>query len=1078
MNSKRPSYILNKSDVGNICDVGAEGVRIIEQTTFTSQRKYNPRRGIRIANIINDFFEPEDFAGKHIIELGPGHYAFALLARHLGAKVTCVERDPHFVKLGRYLGFQVIEKDFNDLNNDLPGVPFDGLWVKGTFNACNYRSNYEVEKFVERLTSLVKIDGWAWLTAVNKTKNGEAFLMDRINVQLHSFVKNGWMATPIEDDERVLYALNYSGSPNVYSRNLPASAIKERSATAIAVSPDNPFNRVQRIGKPTFEYFPNPWKYYLRFLEIVKHREGRFITMSQALAGDYESKRINVLLDHHIDFYPVETEVMCRWELENGVVSNVYLFNRFVYDDTAQRKTWSVEDLNIAFYQNLEANGFEIGYHQNALGLVRNSRVGRTYSREIDKADYYAAQKVFAEDIDNLRKYFNIRTFIPHGAGEGNAQLTELPIGYEDVVWVYNNAGRNGTCEPPLKWRNFSDSTGSAAQRLVGYRGQYVVQIDNLHLNAYLLSPGLNHVLVHPGRFAKGMPYELFDSQEKARVTVTVKRHEFSGVDRDLPLRTSQLIEEWASARGECLCKPFGGKRKRRCYYVISDDIQILQDHLGASDNVVPFLVHHRKMDEKEKLLYQVSRPTTSYFHLPAPKEEFADAFRKFYNDLYSRRVLYHLSNCGLPLDVIYLTDVTLERVKELVDLTNMLGRTPDDAAVYIRICVSTIARQEVEDNVGDFFCDTDVGRRFVCEVGEEEGNVRITIASRGESSAVQRRKHSSRALDSLKNGPVALFNMNLSAEELERFNRLCEARGEDADTVARRFDLEAIRKVPRRFSKHMNALRTMQFSEAGVRDGLAYVRLPNGRVFYGYTSRENHRRAYAYVCDSISSVITEDTYLLCLDIAQRYATNFAWPPKEILPPPGGTIVECGAYLGHKTVRFVDEVVGKKGKVLAIEMMPDNVEVLKRNIRENGLDKIVDVLESGVWSQSGALPVKGKGRQRNTLIETEQLNVDREVLARVDTLDAILHEWGQPFVDFMLMTINGAEIEALEGMAKSFDIIRAMFIAAPYEREGRPSSEICRELLLARGCQILESSRGGRLYATTPSFGRLGNAAT
>lgn len=95
-------------------------------------------------------FSHEDFRGKEILELGPGHYAFALLARSLGARVVCIENDPTFAKLGRHLGFEIYERNFFDLTEIQLSEKFDGLFVKGTFNACVAPHREFIDEFVKR----------------------------------------------------------------------------------------------------------------------------------------------------------------------------------------------------------------------------------------------------------------------------------------------------------------------------------------------------------------------------------------------------------------------------------------------------------------------------------------------------------------------------------------------------------------------------------------------------------------------------------------------------------------------------------------------------------------------------------------------------------------------------------------------------------------------------------------------------------------------------------------------------------------------------------------------------------------
>ena len=72
-------------------------------------------------------------------------------------------------------------------------------------------------------------------------------------------------------------------------------------------------------------------------------------------------------------------------------------------------------------------------------------RDGRIYEKKISNEDIECAKQNFARDVNGLRRYFDIRTFIPHGAGEANNQLFDIPEGYDDLTWVYNNTRKNGT---------------------------------------------------------------------------------------------------------------------------------------------------------------------------------------------------------------------------------------------------------------------------------------------------------------------------------------------------------------------------------------------------------------------------------------------------------------------------------------------------------------------------------------------------------------------------------------------------------------------------------------------------------
>jgi FkbM family methyltransferase len=305
-----------------------------------------------------------------------------------------------------------------------------------------------------------------------------------------------------------------------------------------------------------------------------------------------------------------------------------------------------------------------------------------------------------------------------------------------------------------------------------------------------------------------------------------------------------------------------------------------------------------------------------------------------------------------------------------------------------------------------------------------------------------------------------------MNQELYERVKSLATIREESPEQVMNRFSADQLALIPRSFSKHIPTLRKSKslFIETGIQDKMAFARTYDGRIFYGYTSRKNHRRAYKFIQDLMPDPITEDTFLVCLDVVQRYATDFTWPPKEILPSKNGTVVECGAYLGYKTIRFAQELV-PQGHLLAIEMMPDNVEILRQNIKANNLESRATVVEAGVWKESGEVLVKGKGRQRNTLVDLEKLEEDLGFKARVDKLDHFLAEWGIDPIDLLFITVNGAEIEAIQGLKEWLPKVKGLFIVALYKRDGKSNAMVCKELLQERGCEILASSNANRVIA-------------
>ena len=298
---------------------------------------------------------------------------------------------------------------------------------------------------------------------------------------------------------------------------------------------------------------------------------------------------------------------------------------------------------------------------------------------------------------------------------------------------------------------------------------------------------------------------------------------------------------------------------------------------------------------------------------------------------------------------------------------------------------------------------------------------------------------------------------------------KLVEARGTDVGEVSARFSEEMILTAPNSFSKHTSGLRALEISGSGVLGDMAWIEVPSGRRFFSPVSRNNHQRAFEYVSDLISPNLTAETFLAALDVVGRYASGQASIPPSLYPPKNGSVMECGAYLGHKTIRFAEDLV-PEGEILAVELMPENCRIFRRNIEENGLQDRVSLIEAGVWSGPDRLKIWGKGRQRNSLFPLEKIKVESDVWASVDSIDHHLDAWGRPSIDLLYITVNAAEIEALQGLDRWRDRIRAVVIEALYEREGRDCGDWCRELLIEMGFELVSGGGPKQVCAINPDF--------
>lgn len=136
----------------------------------------------------------------------------------------------------------------------------------------------------------------------------------------------------------------------------------------------------------------------------------------------------------------------------------------------------------------------------------------------------------------------------------------------------------------------------------------------------------------------------------------------------------------------------------------------------------------------------------------------------------------------------------------------------------------------------------------------------------------------------------------------------------------------------------------------------------------------------------------------------------------------GDVFVEGGSYVG----RWADKassIVGTKGRVIAIEPSPPNLEHLRRNV--GGLANVT-IVEKALWSKKGRAEfwagtpsnfglghsLKATGRY------SERYSEDSLVEVEIDVLDNILSELGIQTVNLLAWDIEGSEMHALNGTSK------------------------------------------------------------
>ena len=240
-----------------------------------------------------------------------------------------------------------------------------------------------------------------------------------------------------------------------------------------------------------------------------------------------------------------------------------------------------------------------------------------------------------------------------------------------------------------------------------------------------------------------------------------------------------------------------------------------------------------------------------------------------------------------------------------------------------------------------------------------------------------------------------------------------------------------------------------------------------DGMIFHDHIGSRKHRQLYWLLRDKSQSIYDSETFFARSAVYRSYVHGVGRVPGDrFAAVPGGVIIEAGAYVGYKALAFA-KVVGKGGFVGAIEANPRNYTLLKRNIENNQVSARVEATHCAVWNKTDTLMLTGKGRMQNTVARTDELEFAETAKIPARTLDDILDSFGVDHVNFLNLQLNGAEIEAIEGLQRRFKDVEYINIITRYKRDGEYVVDVAKRMLLDRQCEIVVDYRSERLFNLT-----------
>jgi FkbM family methyltransferase len=156
---------------------------------------------------------------------------------------------------------------------------------------------------------------------------------------------------------------------------------------------------------------------------------------------------------------------------------------------------------------------------------------------------------------------------------------------------------------------------------------------------------------------------------------------------------------------------------------------------------------------------------------------------------------------------------------------------------------------------------------------------------------------------------------------------------------------------------------------------------------------------------------------------------------------PGDIFVDVGANVGYYSIR-ASKLVGAKGKVFAVEPVPQTVTVLKFNIKLNGV-RNVTVIDKAGWHTRAKLKLKvAKGPVgSSSFCRSANLVVDVDAIP----LDEIFNTRNLLEIKLIKIDVEGAEYEVLKGLTKTLK--HTKFVVLELSRK----KEACLRLLQSHG---------------------------
>jgi FkbM family methyltransferase len=191
----------------------------------------------------------------------------------------------------------------------------------------------------------------------------------------------------------------------------------------------------------------------------------------------------------------------------------------------------------------------------------------------------------------------------------------------------------------------------------------------------------------------------------------------------------------------------------------------------------------------------------------------------------------------------------------------------------------------------------------------------------------------------------------------------------------------------------------------------------------------------------------------------------------RFVPGPGMTVLDVGGCAGEYAL-YAAMKVGPAGRVLMLEPDPKNVELARENFARNGNPSNLEIVPAGMWSTTGTLRFAAGRRDESTVVRDGDAAAGPTIEIKTYSLAGLAAERKLSRIDLVKMDIEGAEIEAIKGVAELPGGVRPKFAIASYHVvDGARTAETMERMFRDYG---YETATGNARHLTTWAWPKQG----